>query len=275
MAQKSGETAMNVQAIAALSNAEHNEQQKLARETYQSVEEKQKQDTARDRLAQIVNMLPKQDRETAGTELEMERLVDEGLLARLCPDCGGDREQGVEGLEMVRGEGDIGEGGVGEGGIEEEDIEEGGIEEGGIEEGHVEEGDVEEEDIEEGDVWEADIGERDVEEWGIDLLTYLQQKEQRTKPSRIVRWKEDIGEWDVDEEDIGKWDVDEKDVDEKDVDEKDVDEGLLARLRPFHTRDRERYVRSLEMGRGERDVGEGGFAVAREGGAGGRSRREE
>ncbi|KAF7898785.1 hypothetical protein EAE99_012364 [Botrytis elliptica] len=253
MAQKTGETAMNVQAIAALSNAEHNEQQKLAREKYQSVEEKQKQHTARDRLAQIVNMLPKQDRETAGTELEMERLVDEGLLARLCPDCGGDREQGVEGLEMVRGEGDIGERDV-----EEEDVEE---------------GDVEEEDIEEGDIWEANIGERDVEEWGIDLLTYLQQKEQRTKSSRIVRWKEDIGEWDIDEEDIGKWDVDEK----------DVDEGLLARLRPFHTRDRERYVRSLEMGRGERDVGEGGVAVAREGGrgkegeggVGGRSRREE
>ncbi|KAF7893351.1 uncharacterized protein EAF02_000889 [Botrytis sinoallii] len=154
MAQKTGETAMNVQAIAALSNAEHNEQKKLAREKYQSAEEKQKQHIARDRLTQIMKMLPKQDKETAGFVRTM----------------GGIESRVWRVWEMVRGEG--------------------GVEEGDIEEEDVEEGDVEEEDVGEGDVeaegilrrgisGRADIGERDVEEWGIDLLTYLQKKEQR------------------------------------------------------------------------------------------------
>ncbi|KAF7949308.1 uncharacterized protein EAE97_002817 [Botrytis byssoidea] len=95
---------------AALAFAEHGEEQNIKREKNQSSEEKQKQQTARGRLAQIAKTLPKKDKETAGTELDMKRLVDEGLLARLRSGYSGDREQGVESLKTVRWEGGVGEG---------------------------------------------------------------------------------------------------------------------------------------------------------------------
>ncbi|KAF7906821.1 hypothetical protein EAF00_001099 [Botryotinia globosa] len=98
---------------AELAVAEEIEEQKIKREKNQSSEEKQKLQTARGRLAQIAKTLPKRDKQTAGTELDMKRLVDGGLLARLRSDFRRDIEQRMESLKLLKTEGNVGEGNAG------------------------------------------------------------------------------------------------------------------------------------------------------------------
>ncbi|KAF5877925.1 putative peroxin 20 protein [Botrytis fragariae] len=109
--QQTRTTKMDILAMAAQATVEDREQTRTERKKNQSSEEKQKQPTAKNRLAQIAKTLPKQDTETAGTESEVKRLDGEDVLRMCLPYCTGDREQRANLLKMLRGEWDIREGG--------------------------------------------------------------------------------------------------------------------------------------------------------------------
>ncbi|TGO20336.1 hypothetical protein BPAE_0309g00020 [Botrytis paeoniae] len=109
VAQQTGNTAMDILAMAAQATVEDREQKRIERKKNQSSEKKQKQNTAKNRLALIATTLPKQDMESAGSKWEMKRLDDEDILRMCRPYYTGDREQRANLLKMLRGEWDIGE----------------------------------------------------------------------------------------------------------------------------------------------------------------------